>query len=80
MTVTVPPGLPASMSIGIAYSIKRLKSSGIFCISPDKIMVGGRLNHICFDKTGTLTELEMDFYEFVPCVKSEFVEALNVES
>lgn len=25
VTITVPPGLPASMSIGIAYSIKRLK-------------------------------------------------------
>ena len=68
ITITVPPGLPASMSVGIAYSIRRLKYCNIFCISPDKLIAGGRINHICFDKTGTLTELYMDFYEFVPKV------------
>ena len=62
ITITVPPGLPASMSVGIAYSISRLKKCDIFCISPDKIITGGRIDHICFDKTGTLTELFMDFY------------------
>ena len=55
ISISVPPGLPASMSVGIAYSINRLKSSGIYCISPDKIILGGRVNLICFDKTGTLT-------------------------
>jgi cation-transporting ATPase 13A3/4/5 len=55
ITITVPPGLPASMSVGIAYSIKKLKQCNIFCISPDKIITGGRIDHICFDKTGTLT-------------------------
>jgi cation-transporting ATPase 13A3/4/5 len=43
------------MSVGIAYSIEKLKKCNIFCVSPDKIIIGGRINHICFDKTGTLT-------------------------
>lgn len=55
ITITVPPGLPASMSIGIGYSIHKLLQSKIYCISPDKIILGGRIEHICFDKTGTLT-------------------------
>jgi len=66
ITITVPPGLPASMSVGIIYSLNKLKSKNIYCISPDKIILGGRVEHICFDKTGTLTEEFMDFYEFVP--------------
>lgn len=66
ITITVPPGLPASMSVGIVYSLNKLKKRNIFCISPDKIILGGRVEHICFDKTGTLTEDFMDFYEFVP--------------
>lgn len=68
------------MSVGIAYSIKRLKNCNIFCISPDKIIIGGRIDHICFDKTGTLTELFMDFYEFVPKVGKEFKEPINLET
>jgi cation-transporting ATPase 13A2 len=56
ITITVPPGLPASMSVGIVYSLNKLKKRNIYCISPDKIILGGRVEHICFDKTGTLTE------------------------
>lgn len=56
ITITVPPGLPASMSVGIVYSLNKLQKKNIFCISPDKIILGGRVEHICFDKTGTLTE------------------------
>lgn len=55
ITITVPPGLPASMSVGIVYSLNNLKNKNIYCISPDKIILGGRVEHICFDKTGTLT-------------------------
>lgn len=43
ITITVPPGLPASMSVGIVYSINKLKSKNIYCISPDKIILGGRV-------------------------------------
>ena len=80
ITITVPPGLPASMSVGIVYSLNKLKSKNIFCISPDKIILGGRVEHICFDKTGTLTEEFMDFYEFVPKVGKTFQQPIRLSN
>eukprot|EP00833_Pecoramyces_ruminatium_P004660 jgi/Orpsp1_1/1178692/evm.model.c7180000066372.1 len=56
ITVVVPPALPATMSIGTNFAISKLKKLNIFCISPNHVIVGGKLNLICFDKTGTLTE------------------------
>ncbi|ORY75599.1 hypothetical protein LY90DRAFT_332648, partial [Neocallimastix californiae] len=56
ITVVVPPSLPATMSIGTNFAISKLKKLNIFCISPNHIIIGGKLNLICFDKTGTLTE------------------------
>jgi cation-transporting ATPase 13A2 len=78
ITITVPPGLPASMSVGIVYSLNKLKKKNIFCISPDKIILGGRVEHICFDKTGTLTEDFMDFYEFVPKSAKSFLKPIRL--
>ena len=65
-TVIVPPALPASLSVGVLHAISRLKKRNIFCISPSKIIVGGKLDLICFDKTGTLTEDGMDILGVVP--------------
>jgi len=56
VTITVPPSLPAAMTVGIVYSISRLKKSKIFSTSPQRINVAGRVNLMVFDKTGTLTE------------------------
>jgi cation-transporting ATPase 13A3/4/5 len=72
ITITVPPGLPVSMTIGIIFAVEKLKSKGIFCISPNKIISGGRVKFACFDKTGTLTEDFMDFYGLVPCHQKKF--------
>ena len=80
ITITVPPGLPASMSSGIIYSLRSLKKKKIYCISPDRIIAGGRVEHICFDKTGTLTEEFMDFYEFVPKVGNAFKSPIRNEN
>nr|CAG8510149.1 13919_t:CDS:10 [Entrophospora candida] len=60
ITVVVPPALPTTMSIGTSFAIQRLKKSGIFCISPPRVNMGGKLNVMCFDKTGTLTEDGLD--------------------
>lgn len=49
-TIVVPPALPAAMSIGTAYSQDRLKKLGIFCISPPRINVCGKVKLACFDK------------------------------
>lgn len=71
ITITVPPGLPVSMTFGIIFALEKLKNKEIFCISPNKIISGGRVKHACFDKTGTLTEDFMDFYGLVPCSKKK---------
>ena len=60
ITVVVPPALPATLSIGTSFAIGRLRRRGIFCISPSRVNVAGRINVCCFDKTGTLTEDGLD--------------------
>lgn len=62
ITIVVPPALPLAMTAGQVYSQARLKKKNIFCVSPQRINVCGKLKLICFDKTGTLTDdgLTMD--------------------
>ncbi|KAG5287083.1 cation-transporting ATPase [Histoplasma ohiense] len=60
ITIVVPPALPATLSIGTNFALSRLKKEKIFCISPQRVNVGGKLNVVCFDKTGTLTEDGLD--------------------
>lgn len=50
ITIVVPPALPAAMTIGTVYSQNRLKKLKIFCISPPRINVCGKLKLACFDK------------------------------
>lgn len=60
ITIVVPPALPATLTIGTTFAIERLRKSGIFCISPNRVNIGGKVNVVCFDKTGTLTEEGLD--------------------
>lgn len=60
ITIVVPPALPATLTIGTNFALSRLKQKQIFCISPQRVNVGGKLDVICFDKTGTLTEDGLD--------------------
>lgn len=60
ITIVVPPALPATLSIGTNFALSRLRKKQIFCISPQRVNVGGKLDIICFDKTGTLTEDGLD--------------------
>lgn len=62
ITVTIPPALPTCMSIGIGFALTRLRRKNIFCISPPKINISGKVNIMCFDKTGTLTEEGLDTF------------------
>ncbi|RKP21240.1 hypothetical protein ROZALSC1DRAFT_27340 [Rozella allomycis CSF55] len=77
-TIAIPPALPATMSVGISYALKRLRSEHIYCISPNKINVSGRLNCIVFDKTGTITEEGLDVqgvqfgYEEMKIISSDY--------
>ncbi|XP_055515087.1 LOW QUALITY PROTEIN: cation-transporting ATPase 13A2 [Leucoraja erinacea] len=62
ITIIIPPALPAAMTVGTIYAQDRLKKYGIFCISPPRINICGKLKLICFDKTGTLTEEGLDYW------------------
>lgn len=60
ITIVVPPALPATLTIGTNFALSRLRKKNIFCISPQRVNVGGKLDVVCFDKTGTLTEEGLD--------------------
>ncbi|KAG7665956.1 uncharacterized protein J8A68_000579 [[Candida] subhashii] len=60
ITIVVPPALPATLTIGTTFALARLKKLDIFCISPTRVNIGGKLDVMCFDKTGTLTEDGLD--------------------
>ena len=69
ITVIVPPALPSAMSVGITFSISRLKGQQITCIAPAKMNVAGTINIMCFDKTGTLTDTSLNLVKLVPSIK-----------
>lgn len=60
ITIVVPPALPATLTIGTNFALGRLRKKDIFCISPQRVNVGGKLDIVAFDKTGTLTEDGLD--------------------
>ncbi|CAN9515694.1 unnamed protein product [Ophioblennius macclurei] len=62
VTIAVPPALPAAITAGTIYAQNRLKSEGVFCISPPRINICGKVSLFCFDKTGTLTEDGLDVW------------------
>eukprot|EP00092_Neocalanus_flemingeri_P007619 GFUD01008222.1.p1 GENE.GFUD01008222.1~~GFUD01008222.1.p1 ORF type:complete len:1156 (+),score=221.75 GFUD01008222.1:90-3557(+) len=72
ITIVVPPALPAAMTVGTVYAQSRLRRQGIFCISPPRINVCGKLKVICFDKTGTLTEDGLDMWGVLPTEGQHF--------
>lgn len=77
ITIVVPPALPAAMTVGTVYSQTRLKKLKIFCISPPRINVCGKIKLACFDKTGTLTHDGLDMHSVMPCAESKFGEPVN---
>lgn len=60
ITISIPPALPAALTVGVGYALARLKQKKIDCISPPKTQVAGRVDAVCFDKTGTITNDDMD--------------------
>ncbi|CAG9862547.1 unnamed protein product [Phyllotreta striolata] len=81
ITITVPPALPAAMTVGRFYAQIRLKNNQIFCISPRSINVSGSVDCVCFDKTGTLTEDGLDLLCIVPIETNTFKQSVsNVET
>jgi cation-transporting ATPase 13A2 len=64
VTITVPPALPAAMTVGIVFALGRLKRKRIYCISPPRVNIAGRVSMMVFDKTGTLTEDGLQVFGF----------------
>jgi cation-transporting ATPase 13A3/4/5 len=60
VTCVVPPALPTCLQIGVSMGVWRLRTKKIFCISPQKVNIAGKISVMCFDKTGTLTEDGLD--------------------
>jgi len=79
ITIVVPPALPATLTIGTNFALGRLKGKQIFCISPQRVNVGGKLDLMCFDKTGTLTEEGLDILgvRVVERTTNRFSDTLN---
>lgn len=67
ITIVIPPALPLAMTAGTVYSQSRLRKLNIFCISPHRINVCGKLKMVCFDKTGTLTDDGLTMDGCIPC-------------
>eukprot|EP00127_Corallochytrium_limacisporum_P000658 Clim_evm57s22 gene=Clim_evmTU57s22 len=66
ITIVVPPALPTAMTVGTVFAMERMKEKDLYCISPPRVNVCGKLKMICFDKTGTLTEEGLDVWGAVP--------------
>lgn len=77
ITIVVPPALPATLTIGTSFALSRLKLKNIYCISPTRVNIGGKLDVLCFDKTGTLTEEGLDVYGVHFIQNSKFSELVN---
>ena len=54
--MAVPPELPVIISMGLIFSMQKLKDNSIYCINSQKIRTAGLVSIMVFDKTGTLTE------------------------
>eukprot|EP01135_Chromosphaera_perkinsii_P010889 Nk52_evm16s2273 gene=Nk52_evmTU16s2273 len=74
ITTVVPPALPAAMTVGTVFALGRLKDKNIFCISPPRVNVCGKLKVMCFDKTGTLTQDGLDVKGALPAMDKAFCE------
>ncbi|GAM26091.1 hypothetical protein SAMD00019534_092660 [Acytostelium subglobosum LB1] len=70
ITIVIPPALPLAMSVGTGFAMVRLRKRKIFCISPPRLNMGGKIQVFCFDKTGTLTEEGLDFYAVLAATPS----------
>jgi magnesium-transporting ATPase (P-type) len=56
ITIAVPPGLTACLTIATSIAINRMKAKDIFVSDTTRVNFGGIITAACFDKTGTLTE------------------------
>ncbi|PQV62933.1 Ca2+-transporting ATPase [Abditibacterium utsteinense] len=63
IVVAVPEGLAMSVTLSLAYSMRRMTASNCLVRKMDACETIGAATHICSDKTGTLTMNEMRVQE-----------------
>lgn len=54
-TIVIPPALPAAMTVGRLYALRRLQKHHLSCMNTRVINVCGSIDCICFDKVRLLT-------------------------
>jgi Ca2+-transporting ATPase len=67
IVVAVPEGLPMSVTLSLALSMKRMLSTNNLVRKMHACETMGAATVICTDKTGTLTQNRMTVFEFVNC-------------
>jgi cation-transporting ATPase 13A3/4/5 len=80
ITICVPPALPIAMTFGTSFAISRMKEKEIYCISPPRVNVSGKIKVMCFDKTGTLTEESLDTYGVCPVQNANLQQTILEEN
>ena len=62
--VAIPEGLPLSVVISLAYSVKKMLKDNNLVRRLHACETMGGANMICSDKTGTLTQNQMTMTDF----------------
>ena len=76
IVVSVPEGLPMSVTLSLALSMKRMLSTNNLVRKMHACETMGAATVICTDKTGTLTQNQMkvwecDFYDYNDCLDNK---------
>ena len=53
VTIVVPPTLPLALSVGTNFALATLKRMKVFCISPSRINMAGKVRLMGFDKASS---------------------------
>ena len=83
VVVAVPEGLPMSVTLSLAYSMRRMMATNNLVRKMHACETMGAATVICTDKTGTLTQNQMTIYEtyFNPSADEKLiVESMAVNS
>ena len=82
IVVAVPEGLPMSVTLSLALSMKRMLSTNNLVRKMHACETMGATTIICTDKTGTLTQNQMkvryrDFYDYNDCLDNNHINHSN---